>query len=238
MVFLDSLRERHCQPEIMDDPKLDPAYHAQALRCLGRINWLSGSDRILWRPLKKLIQENPGRVLRVLDVATGGGDVPIKLWQRARAAGLSLDVEGADISPTALAFARQKAEQARVDVKFFRLDVENDAIPTGYDVLTSSLFLHHLSEEQAVTLLCRMAQAAGRVVLINDLRRCRLGFMLAWLAARTLTTSSVVRVDAPRSVEAAFTLDEIRCLATDAGLEDIQIARRWPCRFLLTWRRA
>ncbi len=163
---------------------------------------------------------------------------PLSYGGAARAAGLNLEVEGADISPTALAFARQKAEQGRAEVKFFRLDVENDGIPAGYDVLTSSLFLHHLSEGQALALLRRMSQAAERMVLINDLRRCRLGFMLAWLVARTLTTSAVVRVDATRSVEAALTMDEVQRLATKAGMENIQIARRWPCRFLLTWRRA
>ena len=30
MLFLDSLRERQCQPEVMDDPTLDPAFHAQS----------------------------------------------------------------------------------------------------------------------------------------------------------------------------------------------------------------
>ena len=209
----------------------------RAARCLGRINWLSGSDRILWKPLKKLALGNKNRPLRVLDVATGGGDVPIKLWRRARAAGLNLDVSGVDISPTALQFARQRAEQAGADVKFFGLDVGNEGIPDGYDVVTCSLFLHHLSPEQASVLLRRMSQATGRMVLINDLRRCRLGFLLAWLAARTLTTSAVVRVDAPRSVEAAFTLEEVRQLATEAGWQNYELARRWPCRFLLTWRR-
>ena len=221
----------------MDDPALDPARHAQALRALAKINWLSGSTRILWQPLRALARAQPGRTLRILDVASGGGDVPIGLWRRARRAGLSFEIHGADISPTALDFARHKAQQAGADIRFIRLDVHHDAIPQGFDVLTSSLFLHHLAEAQALSLLERMRQAAGSMVLINDLRRCRLGFVLAWLAARTLTTSAVVRVDAPRSVEAAFTLNEIQALATQAGMSTIKLARRWPCRYLLTWRR-
>ena len=232
-----SLQQRRSQPEVMDDPTLDAARHAQALRALAKINWLSGSARILWQPLQALARTQPGRTLRILDIATGGGDVPIALWRRARRAGLNMEFHGADISPTALAFARDKTQRAGADVQFFRLDVHNDAIPSGFDVLTSSLFLHHLAEAQALSLLERMRQAAGSMVLINDLRRCRFGYLLAWLAARTLTTSAVVRVDAPRSVEAAFTLEEMRTLAARAGLENARLSRRWPCRFLLDWRR-
>src|SRR5205085_807704 len=158
---------------------------------------------------KALARERAGRPVRVLDVATGGGDVPIRLWRRARRAGLNLDIHGGDISATALHFARQKARMAGAEVTFFALDVHNDGVPAGFDVLTASLFLHHLSGDQALALLRQLHEKAGYMVLVNDLRRCRAGFILAWLAARLLTRSTVVRVDAPRSVEAAFTVKEI-----------------------------
>ena len=237
MAFLTSLRQRRCQPEMMDDPQLDPARHVQALACLARINSLSGSARILWGGLVALARDNPGQALRLLDVATGGGDVPIALWRRARRAGLNLEINGGDISPTALEAARRNAQAAGADVKFFHLDVGHHSIPDGFDVLTCSLFLHHLSDERARSLLRQMGRAARRLVLINDLRRCRLGLVLAWIASRVLTTSKVVRVDAPRSVEAAFTVEEVRALAAQAGLANADISRRWPCRYLLTWRR-
>jgi len=75
-------------------------------------------------------------------------------------------------------------------------------------------------------------------VLVNDLVRSRRGLLLAYLAAHLLTTSDVIHVDAPRSVRAAFTLCEVRKLAHDAGLEDVAVSRRWPCRMLLVWSRS
>jgi SAM-dependent methyltransferase len=237
VVFLDSLKQRRCQQEIMDEPDLDAGRHRQALRGLARINWISASDRMLWRPLAALARAEPGRTLRVLDIATGGGDVPIRLWRRACRAGLNLEFHGADISPTALEHAHHNAHRAQADVAFFHLDVRRESIPCGFDVLTCSLFLHHLAEEHALSLLRQLRQAAGRLVLINDLRRCRLGFLLAWLGTRILTASPVARVDGPRSVEAAFTLEEVRALADQAGMEGATLSRHWPCRFLLAWRR-
>jgi 2-polyprenyl-3-methyl-5-hydroxy-6-metoxy-1,4-benzoquinol methylase len=220
----------------MDDPGLEPARHAEALTALARINWISGSDRILWNPLKSLARSVPGRTLRVLDVATGGGDVPIRLWRRARQAGLEMEFHGTDISSTALEIAKKRARVAGAEVAFFRTDIQSERIPDGFDVLTCSLFLHHLSSEQALALLRNMRAAAGQMVLVNDLRRSRTGLLLAWLGTRLLTMSPVARVDGPLSVRAAFTASEVRTLAEQADMANAEVCRRWPCRFLLMWK--
>jgi hypothetical protein len=122
-------------------------------------------------------------------------------------------------------------------VRFFIHDAVNGPLPTGYDALTCSLFLHHLDEGEAVDLLRRMAAAAGRLVLVNDLARGAAGWLLAQAAARLLTRSDVVHTDGPRSVAAAFTPAEARTLAERAGLSGATVRRRWPFRWLLTWER-
>jgi SAM-dependent methyltransferase len=237
MPFLTKVRERRRQPEIMDQPDLDRQRHFQALRGLERINAWSRSARLLWAPLRDLAGQPGSRPLRVLDLATGGGDLPIRLWQRARRAGLDLHVDGCDVSADAVAYATARAAERKANVRFFVADALRGPLPGGYDVLTSSLFLHHLSEEQAADLLGRMTAAAGRLVLINDLVRSRSGWLLARIGTRLLSASAIVHTDGVRSVEGAFTIAEVRDLAARAGLAGACVERRWPCRFLLTWRR-
>jgi SAM-dependent methyltransferase len=227
------VRRRRREPEVMDQPDLDPHQHRLALRGLQRINALSGSARILWPALRDLARHSP---LRVLDVATGAGDVPLRLWKRARRAGLPIEFAGCDQSPTALDYARRQAEHQQANISFFAWDVLNGPLPAGYDVLTCSLFLHHLEEEQAVDLLRRMRAAARRMVLVNDLRRGADGLLLAYVGTRVLSASPVVHTDGPLSVRAAFTLPEVRDLARRARLDNITLARRWPCRFVLCWK--
>lgn len=219
----------------MDQPGLQPALHVQALNGLARINRISASDRILWRPLAALARANPGQTIRVLDIASGGGDVPIRLLQRARRAGLVLQLTGVDASATAVAHARAYAKRSGAAVEFATLDVLHEPLPTGFDVLTASLFLHHLDDPEATALLRRMGAAARRLVLVNDLVRSRLGYLAAWLGTRVMTRSPIVHVDGPRSVEAAFTIAEAQRLAEMAGLFGASVTRRWPWRFLLTW---
>jgi SAM-dependent methyltransferase len=228
--------QRLRQPEIMDQPGLDRQRHVQALHGLERINFWSRSAGILWPPLAALARQT-GRTVRVLDLATGAGDVPLRLERLARRAGVPLDVEGCDVSAAAVDHARARAAQEGAAVRFFVRDALAGPLPEGYDAVVSSLFLHHLSEEQAVDLLRRMADAARRLVLINDLVRSRPGLLLAYLGTRVLSRSAVVHTDGVRSVEAAFTVVEARALVERAGLHDARVERRWPCRFLLVWRR-
>jgi SAM-dependent methyltransferase len=231
------MSQRSRQPEIMDNPDLNPTLHVQALRGLSRINLWSRSAASLWPPLRDLARSAGSGPVRALDVATGGGDVPVRLWRQARKAGLALEVEGCDVSPVAIEHARNTAAKASAEVRFFVHDALNRPLPAEYDAVICSLFLHHLTEEEAIQFLRQLAGAARKMVLINDLARCWTGLFLAHLGTRLLTASPVVHFDGPRSVEGAFTPAEAAALAERAGLQGVRVARCWPCRYLLTWRR-
>ena len=221
----------------MDQPGLDANAHCQALRGLERINWFSRSAAILWPELCRTAVA-AGRAIRLLDIASGGGDVALALAKRCRTRDVLVEITGIDVSPTAVAHARQSAKQQTVEnVTFEQHDIFRDPLPQGYDVVMCSLFLHHLTREQAVELLRKMAQAAGQLVLVNDLRRTRLGYALAWWGGRLLTRSPIVHVDGPMSVAAAFTCQEALQLAGEAGLDGATCTRRWPQRFLMAWRK-
>ena len=231
------LAQRVREPEVMDDPALDAGEHIHALEGLARLNRWSASARILWAPLAGLAREL-GAPVRVLDLATGAGDLPVHLWRRAQRAHLSLTVDGCDRSPRSVAHAQTRADRAHAGLHFFPLDALQDPLPIGYDVIMCSLFTHHLDSAQVVELFRRMRSAARRLVLVSDLARSAAGWWLAYLGSRLLTRSSVVHRDALLSVRAAYQPQEIRALAADAGLQGARVQRRWPYRWLLTWRNA
>ena len=231
------LGQRRVQAELMDEPDMAGNRHAQALRGLERINAWSGSARILWPALARLARDGRKKI-NVLDVATGAGDLPIRLWQRARRAGLKLEFHGIDRSESAVEHARSRALDRGAEIRFSAWDALHRELPGEYDAITCSLFLHHLMDEQAVDLLQRMALAARRLVLVNDLARSTAGLVLAYFGSRVLSRSPVVHVDGVRSVRAAFTVREVAALARRADLEGATVSRWWPCRYLLTWSRA
>src|SRR5262245_61620844 len=151
-----ALRERRREPEVMDRDDLDAGLHEQALCGLERINRWSGSARILWPSIRECVRRGAGP-LRVLDIAPGAGDLPISLWWKARRAGLAVEIEGCDRSPRAVAHASRRAAEAGAAVRFFEWDALSGPLPERYDVVVCSLFLHHLTEEDAVCLLRHLA---------------------------------------------------------------------------------
>jgi SAM-dependent methyltransferase len=231
-VFLSRLRTRERIPELMDDPQIDPIEHRRALAALVRVNRWSGSVGVLWPAIRKLASELK-RTIRVLDVATGSGDVPAGLLAKAKRAGIALEVAGCDISQTAITTAAANCPEGQ----FFIHDAIGEPLPTGLDAVTSSLFLHHLSSDNAVTLLSRMKAAAARLVLVNDLSRSRFNFLSVWSACHLLTRSRIVRFDGPASVRSAFTPSEALALAERAGLHGATVRSKFPCRFLMSWER-
>lgn len=222
------MQHRRREAEVMDDPALDSDAHRQALDGLRRVNAISGSVRIVAGPIRALAARCDAP-LRVLDIATGGGDVAIGLKRLMP----HLDVRGCDISPCAIDYAARQGS----DVRWFVADALRDPLPDDCDVVMCNLFLHHLSDEDAVALLSRMAGATKRMVLVNDLRRSAMGLAVAAVGTRMLTRSRVVHVDGPRSVAAAFTMDEAKQLSANAGLTGARVEPRFPWRWLMRWER-
>lgn len=233
---LSHLKERSLTPEIMDDPALDESSHQDALRGLERINRFSRSARSVWSKIEPLLKSAPQRSFRVLDIATGAGDIPIALSKLAARYGDQLKIEACDLSPRAVEFAQKRAAAANANIRFFTHDVVSQSVPDGYDILTSSLFFHHLQTVQATELLTSMRSRTHVALIVNDLERSAGGLILANVATRLLSSSQVVHVDGPLSVKAAFSLPEIQRMAEQAGLVDFALERRFPCRFLLSWR--
>lgn len=238
MPLLTSIDSRILDTEIMDDPDVDRGLHLAALRGIARINRFSGSAAVLLPALLQSARSRRGRELRVLDVATGSGDVPIALKRTMTSYGFpNLRFFGCDVSETALDAARTNAVKQKVDVRFFHHDIYRSSLKEEFDVVMCSLFLHHLSDEEAVVSMRRMKDAATGKILVNDLIRSRLNYLTVWMTCRLLTRSKMVHIDGPLSVRKAFTVDEVRRLAAEAGMPNATVERRRPGRFLLHWTR-
>lgn len=225
------LSVRRLQPELMDSPDVDVKAHEQALRGLRRINAVSRAACAIWEPIRKLAKENIHPPLRILDVASGSGDVAIQIKQKSEKEKIPVIITGCDKSETAVQCARKNAASVKVNVEFFQFDIFQDVLPAVYDVIMCSLFLHHLTREEALGWLKTLKNSGVKTVIINDLERSVPGFVAAFIGSRMLTRSPIVHFDAVQSVRNAFSVSEMKELAAEAGWKNFTIRKIWPFRF-------
>ncbi|MCC6493624.1 MAG: methyltransferase domain-containing protein [Pirellulales bacterium] len=227
---------RRLQGELMDQADLDEREHGRALKGLARINVASRTCQQFWRYIDEFARRRVRGAVRILDVASGGGDVAFGLWKIARRRGVALQIVGLDLSPTACRFAAERCRRAEPAIEFHAADVIRDELPGGFDVAMSALFLHHLSERDCVTVLRKLA-AAAPLVLASDLRRSTAGYLLAHVACRALSRSPIVHFDGPQSVRNAYSLEEMKSLCAAAGLPHATVRPAWPCRLVVRHQR-
>ena len=227
---------RHVVPEIMDRSDLPEAEHAGALEGLWRINEASKTAKHVVEPIVALARRERLNRISMLDVACGGGDVPISVALLAKSEGIDIELTLLDRSATALRNAAAVADRAGVSCKCIQADLLAQWPELSFDVVTCSLFLHHIPEsEQVVEFLKNLRRIARRRVIVSDLRRSRVGWLIAWVGGRMLSSSPIVHHDGPASVRAAWTMDELARFAGDAQMSKLIIRRSFPWRMLLIW---
>jgi len=211
--------------ELLDGPLEDPGAIDGNLRDLARINhWLGGTS--LSRGALEAVPGTGSR-LTVLDVGTGGADIPVALLRWAERRGTSMTVVGIDSRQEIIAAARRRTPAALASGLTLELgDGRSLPHPDGsFDIAHASLVLHHLSPDAAVEMLREMRRVARLGVIVNDLDRSRLGWLGALLLGHLLTRNRYTRNDAPLSVRRAYRLGEAWDLVRAAGLTPIWSAR-------------
>lgn len=252
------MKQRHLVPEKMDDPGLCPREHQRALAGLRRINRLSGTAAQLQAEILRIAARDSTRVWRILDVGCANGEVAFEL-SGLLAPDLKHELTGWDMSPTAIGDAQLRQEreanvssghsgksgpsgQAAASLKFEvrNLFDELDSIvgEPPFDIVYCTLLLHHFGDQDAVRILAAMKRLARHAVLVDDLQRTRLGWLLAVAGCHLLSRSPIVHFDGPQSVRAAFTSAEALELASAAGWQGTNLRKHWPERYLLSWEAA
>lgn len=232
-----SLQKRTTEKELMDNLAIDSGRFIGSLKGLYRLNRAMRSPHILWPVVRAMATTISDRPLRILDVACGGGDNLITLSRWAKRNGIEAQFDGCDLSPLAIAYARENANASSVDTHLFIHDAVGQPLPDGYDLIMCSLFLHHLSDHDAIQFLQKSAAATKRTVAVHDLIRTRSGYWLAWFGMRMLLCNDVCQHDGPLSVAKAFTLYEMQQITYQAGLQDSTLGKRFPGKFLWVWNK-
>jgi 2-polyprenyl-3-methyl-5-hydroxy-6-metoxy-1,4-benzoquinol methylase len=202
--------------EMMDRPQPVSAELECDLQRIRQLNRWFGSYRLVLRFMRRWI--TPGARMRIVDLATGSGDIPRLIADYAREIGAQVEIDALDRQPATLEVAT-KLSTGYPEIYYCQADIlEWDSVGT-YDVVLCTLALHHFSDGDAVTVLRRCRELSREFVLVSDLRR---GFLLqsgVYLLTELIFREPMTRHDARLSAARAFSFTEMRDLALRAGWE-------------------
>ncbi len=212
--------------ELLDGPLDDPAALVGNLRDLRRVNrWLDGVT-LSAGAIDALAAHR--HEVTLIDVGTGGADIPLALLARATALGRGLSIVAIDSRPEVLA-AAVLATPALAVTDGIELHVgDGRSLPfpdRSFDVAHTSMVVHHCTPAEAVTLMREMGRVARLGVVVNDLDRRWFGWIGAWLLSHLLTRNRYTRQDAPLSVRRSYTANEMADMLREAGLTPVRRLR-------------
>ena len=210
------------EPELMDRPQPVSAELESDLHNLRQLNRFFGSYSLVRRFLRKWIQ--PSATLRVLDLATGSGDIPRLIADFSRQIGVSAQIDAVDQQAATVEIAL-KLSGGYPEIVFRQTDVFEWGEPRAYDIVLCSLALHHFTEEDAVRLLRHCRELTRQFVLISDLRRGLFATIGVYLLTAILFRDPMTRYDGRVSAARAFSFRELHALAQRAGWKNFHHRR-------------
>jgi len=215
-------------PELMDRPQPVTRELERDLANLRSFNRWFGSHRLVRHFLRRWLK--PNEKARILDVATGSGDIPRLIADHARRQNLSVQIDAIDQQESTIAIARRlSAGYPEIDFRCanlfewnsspaLKLDgLKPSSLPEPYDIVLCSLALHHFTNDDAVRVLQKIRELSRTRVLVADLRRARWLSCAVYLVTATIYRDKMTTTDARLSAARAFSFVEMRKLAERAG---------------------
>lgn len=214
--------------ELMDEPCGYEEFR-DCLRDLEKVN------RAVWayRPTLAWLEQfaDARAPLHIVDIGCGGGDMLRRIESWARQRNIAARLTGIDLNPYAARAAREFTGPQSA-IQWVTGDAFSYQPATPIDLVISSLFTHHLPDDEIVRFLAWMERVARRGWFINDLHREKApyyGFKaLAWL----MRWHRFVRHDGPVSIRRSFRpgdwlryCAEARVSGSDVRIDEVRPAR-------------
>ena len=213
--------------ELLDTDAGRPEEIAASLADLRWFNrWFGGVQTT--RRLVQHVAQNEGLTsLSLLEVAAGSGYLAHSTGNFLARQGIGVEVTLLDRLASHLGNGGRSVVGDALSLPFHE---------SSFDVVSSNLFVHHLSPEQVVEFVTESLRVCRKAVLINDLIRHPLHMALV-LAGVPLYRSRITRHDAPASVRQAYTMEEMCELLRKTPAARVEIGSHYLFRMsVIVWK--
>lgn len=223
--------KRSYQKELLDRDDIPFEDIKRNMQELEFINKYLGGHPITISGLKQLITNQPTTQLTIAEIGCGGGDNLKAIDNWCKQNNITAKFIGIDINKDCITYASENC--ININATFIMADYKQTSIEIKPDIIFSSLFCHHFTNEELVEQLNWMKENSAMGFFINDLHRHPLAYYsIKWLT-KLFSQSYLVKSDAPLSVRRGFKKDEIQNLVSLSNCTHVDIKWKWAFRWLV-----
>ena len=224
-------KSRSLKKELLDAENIPFEDIALNMKELDFINTNLGGHAITVEGFKRLSGNR--KEISVCEIGCGGGDNLDAINNFCKRNQVICSFTGIDMNSECIAFAKENTQIKNVIflISDYKKVFFNKEKP---DIIFSSLFCHHFSEEELVEMLLWMKNNSNIGFFINDLHRHPVAYHFIKMATTLFSKSYLVKNDAPLSVLRGFRKSEWKELFRKAGIKSYSIKWQWAFRYLVT----
>ncbi|MBP9855564.1 MAG: methyltransferase domain-containing protein [Candidatus Omnitrophica bacterium] len=223
------LHHRSDFTELIDDRHIDSKILRQTYQQINRINVFTLG---YWPTLDAvkyfLTQEGHDRVLKILDIGCGDGEILRRIDDYGRKRKLSLELTGIDLNREAVSSA---ADATTSPINFIHGDIFSLDECLTYDLIINSLTMHHLTNQEIIKLMRWMTTHARKGWFISDLNRHPIPYYFIKYFVKMVRFNPIICHDAPLSVARGFKRREWVDLLTQAKMDLARVKISWYPNF-------
>jgi len=223
------LNHRSDAKECIDDPQVDAWDLRQTYNQVKSINVYTLG---YWPTMSAvgyfLARYGRNQKIKILDIGCGDGETLRRIDDYARHKNFSLELTGVDLNREVISAA---IAATRPKINFIHGDILGNYSGETYDLIISSLTMHHLTNQEIERLLPWMSDHARIGWFISDLHRHKFAYYFIKFFNKLCGFNQLVCHDAPLSVARSFRHQDWIDLLTQAGINLDHIKISWYPNF-------
>jgi len=218
------------EKEIMDDFTLEGNHLRVNLDILAGINKWLGGNQVTLSGIRKLVKDLPkNKEIVIVDLGCGNGDMLRRISKFGKKQGYHFKLLGIDANKDSVTYAKLRS-LAYDNIDFLQMNIFSEEFKElKYDIVLSTLFLHHLSEEEIINKLNFLKKKAKVGIVINDLHRSRMAYFLFNIVSFFIN-NKIIRNDGLVSIRRGFKKIELELFSHQLKLKS-EISWKWAFRY-------
>lgn len=224
-------KERSTENELMDDLSLDEGQIKSILKDITQANKWLGGNNITLKALDRIFKEHPRERYTIIDIGCGDGSMLREVADYCAKKQIQTQLIGLDLNEKSINIAKEYSHHY-TNITYRIQDVLS-LEPNEFqcDILLCTLTLHHFSEVQIHAFTKKFALLTTIGIVVNDLDRNKIGFVLFKIFSHLFMKTPIARHDGLVSIKSGFIKQDFHIFSRSVPMMDYMVRWRWAFRY-------